>query len=78
LSGRSPKAFRISRMYFLRTSGLTSVSDHNASKISPLRHYPLRVVDQVNKYVKSPGRQGDSISIAPQKVVRRIQTERLE
>src|SRR5262249_20344782 len=34
-SDRSPKALRISRMYFLTTSGLTWVSGQSASRISP-------------------------------------------
>ena len=35
LLGRSPSALRISRMYFLRTSGFTKVSGHNAPEVRP-------------------------------------------
>jgi hypothetical protein len=36
------------------------------------------MLDQVSQYVKGLGSQGDTISISPQKMVRRIQTEHLE
>ncbi|HTF62810.1 MAG TPA: hypothetical protein VK638_08875 [Edaphobacter sp.] len=43
-----------------------------------MRHKLPRVVNQVSQYVKGLGSQWDTISIAPQEVVRRIQTKRLE
>jgi hypothetical protein len=43
-----------------------------------LRDYPSRVLDQVCEHVKGLGSDGYTISIAPQKVVGGIETERLE
>jgi hypothetical protein len=36
------------------------------------------MLDQVNQYVKALGSYGHTLAIAPQEVVRRIQTESLE
>jgi hypothetical protein len=36
------------------------------------------MLDQVSEYVKALGSYGNTFAIAPQEVIRRIQTERLE